>query len=238
MSEVIDEVIARRRRQPADDLVSHMLHAPDPAGGPGLSEVEVRDQVFPFLLAGSDQPATQMAFILHLLGNHPDAQRAVQDEVDAVLGGRSMTAADVDALTVTVAAIKESMRLYPSAYALPRSVEKDEDCRGYRIPAGVQAVCAPWATHRHPDFWDDPERFDPARFSPEAERDRHPFAYFAFGGGPHGCLGMHLAMLEMVVVTATLLQRYRIVTGSGEVPLAIGINIRPGAAMPARVTAR
>jgi cytochrome P450 len=234
----VDDVIARRRGRPANDLISVLLLAPDPEGGPGLDDGEVRDQVFPFLLAGSDQPATGLAFILDLLGRNDDAQRAVQEEIDAVLGDRPITMADVDALPITRASILESMRLYPSAYALPRSVEKDEDYRGFRIPAGVQAVCAPWATHRHPDFWDDPERFDPARFTPEAERGRHPYAYFAFGGGPHGCVGVHLAMLEMVVVTATVLQRYRIAVEGRSVPLRTGINLRPAAAMPARVTLR
>lgn len=162
----------------------------------------------------------------------------MQQEVDAVLGGRQLTNDDLKSLSKTAAAIKESMRLYPSAYALPRSVEKDQDYRGYRVPAGAQALCAPWVTHRHPDFWDDPERFDPDRFSAEAERGRHPFAFFAFGGGPHGCLGAHLAMLEMVVVTATVLRRYRIVTEPEKVPITARVNLRPATAMPARVILR
>ena len=236
--DAVEDVIARRRRQPADDLISQLLQAPDPEGGPGLDDAEVRDQVFLFLLAGGDQPASHMAFVLHLLGNHPDAQRAVQEEVDAVLGGRDPTVADVEMLPRTAAAIKESMRLFPSAYALPRRVEKEEVYRGYRIPAGVQAVSAPWVTHRHPAFWSDPERFDPDRFAPEAERKRHPFAYFAFGGGPHGCLGAHLAMQEMVTVTARVLQQYRIVTEPVRVPLRTAINLQPARAMPARVTSR
>jgi cytochrome P450 len=239
LRDAVDDVIARRRHQPADDLVSLLLHARDPEGGPGFDDAEVRDQVFPFLLAGCDQPATHLAFVLHLLGHNPEAQRVVQEEIDSVLGDRQLTIADVGALSTTVAAIKESMRLYPSAYALSRQVERDQEYGGYRIPAGAQAVCAPWVTHRHPAFWQEPERFDPERFRPEEERARHPFAYFAFGGGPHGCLGRHLAMLEMVVVTATLLRSYRIVTERGRIiPLSVGLNLRPGAPMPARVMAR
>ena len=234
----VDDVIAKRRRQPADDIVSLLLQAPDPEGGPGLDDREVRDQIMVFILAGSDQPASHMALVLDLLGHHPEVQRAVQEEIDGALGGRQLTNADVKSLSKTTAAIKESMRLYPSAYVLPRSVEKDQEYRGYRVPAGVQALCAPWVTHRHPDFWDDPERFDPDRFTPEAESDRHPFAYVAFGGGPHGCIAQRLAMLEMVVVTATVLQSFSLVTEDRQVPLATGINLRPAAPMPARVIAR
>jgi len=234
----VDDVIARRRSEPTGDLVSLLLQASDPEGGPGLNDREVRDQVMVFVLAGSDQPATHISFVLHFLGHHPDVQRGVQEEIDAVLGGRHVAIADVEALSRTTAAIKEAMRLHPSAYALSRQVEKDQDYRGYRIPAGVQAVCVPWVTHRHPAFWDDPERFDPDRFRPEAESERHPFAYLAFGGGPHGCVGRRLAMLEMVVVTATLLQGFRILTEGRRVPVATGINLRPAAPMPAEVIAR
>ena len=135
-------------------------------------------------------------------------------------------------------AIKEAMRLYPPAYGLPRQVEKDQQHGGYTVPAGARAVLSPWVTHRHPDFWDDPERFDPERFTPEHEASRHPFAYFAFGGGPHGCLGAHFAMLETIVATATILQAYRVITRPGRVPLFTGLPLRPNAAMPAQVVRR
>ena len=240
LREAVDDVVARRRRQPieGDDLVSLLLEAPDPAGGPGLDDDEVGQQVPPFLLAGGDQPATAMAFVLHLLGHHPEAQRRVHDELDAVLGTRPLTVADVEALPRVTAAVKEAMRLYPPAYGLPRRAEKDRVYRGYLVPAGAQAACMPWVTHRHPGFWDEPERFDPERFAPEGEAARHPYAYFAFGGGPHGCVGVHLAMLETVVVTATVLQAYRVLTEPGRVPVATGVTLRPERAMPAQVVAR
>ena len=236
----VEDIIASRRRQPTedDDLVSLLLAAPDPEGGPALDDGEVREQVFPYLLAGGDQPATAMAFVLHLLGHHAEAQWRVHDELDAVLGSRPLTMADVEALPCTAAAVKEAMRLYPPAYGLPRKAEKDRTYRGYRVPAGAQAATMPWVTHRHPELWDHPERFDPERFTPEAEAARRPFAYFAFGGGPHGCVGVHLAMLETVVVTATVLQAYRVLTDPERVPLATGVTLRPKTAMPAQVVAR
>ncbi|HEV3401083.1 MAG TPA: cytochrome P450, partial [Acidimicrobiales bacterium] len=238
--EAVDGEIARRRREPTegDDLLTLLLQAPDPEGGPGLDDGEVREQVFPYLLAGGDQPATAVAFVLHLLGHHPEAQRRVHEELDAVLGGRPLTPADIEALTYTTAVIKETMRLYPPAYGLPRRAEKEQRYRGYRIPAGSQTVSAPWVTHRHPAFWDEPGHFDPQRFTPEAEAARPPFAYFAFGGGPHGCVGVHLAMLETTVATATILQAYRVVTYPRKVSLTTGTTLRPKAAMPARVMAR
>jgi cytochrome P450 len=233
-----DDVIARRRREPEDDLVSLLLAAPDPEGGPGFEDQEVGDHVMVILLAGAEQVATSITFALHLLGHHPHAQRRAHDELDAVLGGRPLTLADVDALTDTTAAVKEAMRLYPPAYGLARRSEQEQRHGGYRVPARRQVAVAPWVTHRHPGFWDQPELFDPGRFTPDAEAGRHPFAYLAFGGGPHSCVGANLATLETIVVVATVLQAYRVVTEPWKVPLSTALPLRPKAAMPAGVVAR
>lgn len=236
----VEDAVARRRREPTggDDLVSQLVRAPDPEGGPGFDDREIRDQVLVFLLAGGEQPATSIAFVLHLLGHHPDAQRRAHEEIDAVVGDRPLTPGDVESLPYTAMAVKEAMRLYPPAYGLPRQVERDQYHGGYSVPAGVRAVLSPWVTHRHPGFWDDPERFDPDRFTAEQEAGRHPFAYFAFGGGPHRCLGAHLAMLETMVATVTVLQAYRVITRPAAVPLFTGLPLRPDAAMPAQVIRR
>jgi cytochrome P450 len=96
-----------------------------------------------------------------------------------------------------------------------------------------------FATHRHPRFWDNPEAFDPARFSPERERARHPHAYFPFGAGPRACIGSHFAMLEALVAIAVVLQRFRIRSEQEDVPLdTAGITLQPSGAVPIHPTAR
>ena len=134
---------------------------------------------------------------------------------------------------------KEAMRLYPPAYALGRLSETENDIGGYSIPAGANVVVSQFATHRHPRFWDDAERFEPARFTAERERERHSHAYFPFGGGPRACIGSHFAMLEAVIALAVLLQRFGICSEQERVPLDTqGITLRPKGAVPIEVAAR
>lgn len=237
---IVDELIERRRAAPSggDDLLDLLLKAQDPDGGQGLDDVEVRDEVLIFLLAGHETTATSLTFALHLLGHHPDIQRRVHEEVDAVLGGRTPTLADVKSLLYTTMVVKEAMRLYPAAYAIGRLTTEANHVNGYEIPAGSPAVASSWVTHRHPRFWDEPERFDPERFAPEREARRHRYAYFPFGGGPRACIGSYFSMLEAVVVTAMVMQHYGLTSAPGPVPLFTGITLRPRHAMPCHIVRR
>lgn len=237
---VVDDLIARRRKHPveSDDLLSLLIAAQDPEGGVGLDDGEVRDQALIFLLAGHETTATSMTFALHLLGLHPEAQARVEDEVDEVLDDRLPTLEDVGALSLTTMVVKEAMRLYPAAYAIPRLTEEDDEIQGYAIPAGSVAVVSPWVTHRHPQFWEQPERFEPERFTPEREKARHRYAYFPFGGGPRACIGQYFSMLEAIIVTAMLARAFRLTSPTGPVPLLPGITLRPKRAMPCTIQAR
>jgi cytochrome P450 len=239
--EVVDELIAHRQRAGADgeDLLSRLLLARDPDTGEAMDLQQVRDEALIFLLAGHETTSTALTFTLHLLGRHPSEQQLVLDELDAVLDGRPPTLDDAPALERTAMAIKEAMRLYPPAYALGRLSVTENEVGGYSIPAGAYVVMSQFATHRHPQFWDDAEAFDPARFTPEREGARHSHAYFPFGGGPRACIGSHFAMLEATMAVALLLQRFRISSDQEDVPLDTeGITLRPKGAVPIQLAAR
>ena len=239
--DVVDDLISSRRARPADDedLLGLLLRATDPESGERLDDREVRDQVLIFLLAGHETTATSLTFALHLLGRHPDVQANVHTEIDRVLEGRTQPALeDVLALRYTTMVIKEAMRLYPAAYAISRYCVNDDTIGGYHIPAGSPVFCSPWATHRHPDLWEEPEEFNPERFTPDREKARPRYAYFPFGGGPRACIGQYFSMLEAVVVVAMLLQQYRIATPPGPVKLFTGITLRPQGAVPATIERR
>jgi cytochrome P450 len=238
---VVDELITQRERAGpgGEDLLARLLHARDPESGAAMDVQQVRDEALIFLLAGHETTSTALTFTLHLLGRHPGEQRLVHDELDAVLDGRAPALDDAPALERTAMAIKEAMRLYPPAYALGRLSTSDDEIGGYAIPAGSNVVVSQFATHRHPRFWDDAEAFDPERFTPERERERHSHAYFPFGAGPRACIGSHFAMLEAVIAVAVLLRRFRIRSDREDVPLdTAGITLRPKGPVPLELTAR
>ena len=238
---VVDELIAHRQQAGAegDDLLSRLLRARDPDTGAAMDAQQVRDEALIFLLAGHETTSTALTFTLHLLARHPGEQRLVRDELDAVLDGRAPTIDDAAALERTAMAIKEAMRLYPPAYAVGRLAEREQEIGGYSIPAGSYVVLSQFATHRHPRFWDDPEAFDPARFTAERERARHAYAYFPFGGGPRACIGSHFAMFEAIIAVALLLQRFEMGSDQEDVPPDTeGITLRPKGVVPIQLAAR
>ncbi len=233
---VCDEIIARRRTASArrEDLLGLLVDARD--DGNALTDSEVRDQVLIFLLAGHETTSTALTFTLRLLGRHPDVQERVRDEVDAI--GGIPTAQDATRLPYTTMALKEAMRLYPSAPLMARRAVADDQLCGYHIPAGTDVVLAPWVIHRHPAFWDEPERFDPERFTPEREKARHRYAWFPFGGGPHSCIGQHFSMLESTIALAGLVREFEFTAPADDPRCTANITLRPTTGVPCLVTPR
>ena len=172
-----------------------------------------------------------------LLAQHPQWQEALHEEVDAVVGARAVTGADVPALVQTDRVVRETLRLYPAAHTVGRKAAHGEVLLGHRIPPGGNVLVSPWATQRSPALWPHPHRFDPERFAaPNPGGTR--YAWFPFGAGPHACIGAQLAMLEATMVLASLVQAYRFDTEITDIPLLPGITLRPAAALPIRLTAR
>ncbi|MGP4043294.1 cytochrome P450 [Streptomyces sp. 2A115] len=238
---VCDRIIAERRAAGTtgptadDDLLSLLSEASGAEDG-SLDADELRDQVLVFLIAGHETTATSMAFALHLLSRHPEAQARAHEEADLLPSGRTPSAADLDRLPYLTRVLKEAMRLYPAVPVLGRRSVEATEVGGHLIPAGADVLVLPWVTHRHPDLWDDPERFDPERFTPDREAARHRYAWFPFSGGPRACIGQHFSMLESVLALAALLRSYELEAVDTEVPLAAGITLQ--ATGPARVRVR
>lgn len=220
LHETIERVLAQRERDGRDggsgDLLSRLRDARDPEDGAGLPPREVRDEALMFMLAGYTTTADVMIAALHLLGSHPDIQERVAASACGAGGG------DEDLVRATV---REAMRLYPPSYALGRRATADAELGGHAVAAGALVLVVPWATHRDPRFWPDPERFDPSRFV--GEHDRPPFAYMPFGGGARACIGRHVAMLESTTMVRALLRRFRIESVDATLPLSQLMSMRP-----------
>ncbi len=238
--DVCDQIIASRGSEGAsgtDDLLGLLAAATD-ADGDSLDANEIRDQVLIFLLAGHETTATSLGFALHLLARHPEQQTRTREEVDRVLRGRLPGAQDLDALPYTTRVLKEAMRLYPAAPATGRRAVGDTEIGGFHIPDRSNVFVSPWVTHRHPAYWEDPERFDPDRFTPEAEAARPRYAWFPFGGGPRACIGQHFSMLESVLALAIVVQAYELTALDTDVPLAQGITLQATGPVRCRLTPR
>ncbi|MGW0553716.1 cytochrome P450 [Streptomyces sp. NPDC002926] len=236
---VCDGIIEKRRAEgkaaQGEDLLTLLSQAESAEDGT-LDASEIRDQVLVFLLAGHDTTATSLAFALHLLARHPEQQARAREEVVRVLNGRTPVAADLEALPYLTQVLKEALRLYPPGPVIGRRAVAATEIGGHTIPAGADVIVAPWVTHRHPRYWDDPERFDPERFTPERENGRPRYAWFPFGGGPRACFGQHFSMLESVLALAMILREFELDAIDVDVPVDTGITLR--ATGPARCVLR
>jgi cytochrome P450 len=210
LDETVYSIVSRRRAHEEDsgDLLSMLMQAKDEDGS-RMSDTQLRDEVLTFLLAGHETTALALSWTWHLLGQHPEVERKLHRELDHVLDGRVPSFSDLPALTYTERVIKESMRLYPPAWSLARTVVSDFELRGYRIPAGANVVMSQWIMHRNPHYFPDPNKFDPDRWLLERLQKLPRFAYFPFGGGPRQCIGTAFAMMEATILLATIAQRFR-----------------------------
>ncbi len=209
---VVYQIIERRRKtlNPAPDLLSMLMAARDEETGEAMSDVQLRDEVITLLLAGHETTAITLTWALYVLTQEPAVEARLYEEVVSVLRGASPTVEDIRRLPYTRMVIEETMRLYPPAWGLPREAIQEDEIGGYHIPGRSLVALNQFLTHRHPDFWEDPERFDPERFTPERSSGRPTFAYFPFGGGQRVCIGSQFALMEATLVLAMLVQRYRV----------------------------
>ncbi|MEH3143930.1 MAG: cytochrome P450 [Methylobacterium frigidaeris] len=225
--------------QGRNDLLSLLLAAHDPETGQAMDDTDVADNLLTFITAGHETTALALTWTLYILAQHPEAEAAVCEEVRTVLGDRAPSAEDIDALTYTRQVVQEAMRLYPPAPVVVRAALTDLDLGGHRILAGTPITIPIYAIHRHARLWEEPDRFDPRRFAPEAVKTRDRYAYLPFGAGPRICIGLSFAMMEAVAILAVLVRDLRFRLRPGFVPtLKQRITLRPAEGMPMRIGRR
>jgi cytochrome P450 len=170
--------------------------------------------------AGHETTATGLTWAWYLLATNPAAAARLRAEVDAALGGRPPTYADLPRLPYALQVFKEALRLYPPAYVLSRVALRDVEVGGHPVKKGMTVMMAPYAMHRRADLYPTPTRFDPDRFTPENEARLPRHAYMPFGAGPRICIGNHFALMEGQLILAALAQRVNLelVPGQRVVP--------------------
>lgn len=217
---VLDMIDRRRKGSSQNDLLDVFLAAQDEESGDRMTDQQLKDEVITLLTAGHETSGAALSWAWYLLAENQEVQRELAEQVRSHLNGRSPTVEDLPAMPLATAVFEETMRLYPPAWGLPReSIEADE-INGYPVPAKATFVVLQYLVHRHPDFWQRPDSFDPTRFLPPHNTGRPKFAFFPFGGGPRVCIGNHFAMIEGPLVLAALAQRFHftLVHGPAIVP--------------------
>lgn len=218
LDKIVYDIIEERREHPQrerDDLLDMLLTARYDDGSP-MPVKQVRDEVMSLLVAGHETTANTLSWTWYLLAQNPDAVAELEAEIDTVLAGRVPNVSDFSRLPYTEKVIQEAMRLYPSAWSISRRALGDDEIGGFFIPANSIVAMSPYTMHRHPGFWDEPERFNPERFAPEKVAARPRFAYFPFGGGARQCIGNNFAIMESMIIIPAIAGRFRLRRVSAE----------------------
>ena len=226
MDAIIYRLIRERRAELAEggrdrgDLLTMLVVAQDAeAGGAGMTDQQVRDEALTILLAGHETTANALAWSFHLLARHPEVERALHAEADAVLTSdegepRAATVDDLGRLPYARMVVSESMRLRPPAFVLGRRALAPYAVPGtpWTVPAGTTVFFSQYLLHRDARFWPDPDRFDPERWRGDGTSapERPRFAYFPFGAGTRVCIGEQFAWMELTLVLATIARRWRL----------------------------
>ena len=208
-----------------------------------MTDAQVRDEVLTIFLAGYETVANGLTWTWYLLSQNPAAEAKLHAELDAVLGtgtGRRLpTISDMPRLRYTEMVFAESMRLYPPAWVMGRMSTQPIELGPYRIPAGAHFFFSQYMMARTPEYFPDPLKFEPERFTPEAKASRHKYTYFPFGGGSRQCIGESFAWMEGVLSIATLAHRWRLTYAEPAAPeIQEKITLRPKGAVPMRALAR
>ena len=228
---VVQRMIATRRSEGVDrgDLLSMLISARDTENsGEGMSDEQLRDEVITIFLAGYETVANALTWTWYLLSQNPQAEQRLHAEIDQVLGDRPATLADLPQLRYTEMVFAESMRLYPPAWAMGRQATRSIELGPYMLPAGTYFLFSQYILQRSAEYFPDPLRFDPERFTLEQKAARHRFAYFPFGGGGRQCIGEAFAWMEGVLLIATIAQRWnlRLLPGQ-QIEVQPKITLRP-----------
>ena len=209
---VIYRIIEGRRAsgERNGDLLSMLLEVRDEETGERMSNRQLRDEVMTIFLAGHETTANALSWTWYLLAKHPEIEARLLKELSEVLEGRAPTVGDLPRLRYTDMVLKESMRLYPPAWAFGREAVEDCEIGGYHVPAGTQLIMSQWVMHRDPRYHERAEEFRPERWADGTTEMLPPYAYFPFGGGPRLCIGRSFARMEAILLLATMARRFRL----------------------------
>lgn len=241
LHEFVLSIIREKKQSKKDggDLISTLLAAVDEETGRGLTEQQVHDHIIFLFVAGHETTSNLLAWVPYLLERNPEENAVLMQEIDRTLGDRTLAWTDLSRFVYLEQVVKETLRLYPSAWLLGRSVVADLSLGPYTVRRGSSLFMSPFITQRDARSFAEPTRFRPERFAAGAERSIPRFAYFPFGSGITSCIGAQFALMSAKIALGAILQRYQLRSVcNDEVPPGGFITLRPGREMRMRLHAR
>lgn len=223
-------MIQQRRREgvSGDDLLGMLMEVEDADDGSRMSDRQLRDEVATMMLAGHETTANTLSWTWMLLAQHPQVSTQLKAELDRVLQGRTVSFQDLPQLSYTNWIVKEAMRLYPPITDVSREATENCEIGGYRINKGTTLIMSQWVMHRDERYFSEPEKFLPERWANDFEKRLPRGVYFPFSDGPRICIGKSFALMEAVLILATIAQKFELGLVSGqEIELQPSITLRP-----------
>lgn len=215
---IVSRLIATKRQRLATaglapdgppDLLTALMMAKDEETGESMSDVHLRDEVMTMMIAGHETTANALSWLWVLLDQHPEEQERLRAELTSATGGRPPTVGDLAHLHRMKAVLLETMRLYPPVWMFDRRALGPDTLGGAEVRVGDLVIFCPYAIHRLPELWPDPEAFQPERFD-GGRKPHNTYAYLPFSAGPRTCLGNNFALIESQIIVGTLLSRFRV----------------------------
>ena len=227
LGKVILEIIHRRRKHstPATDALGVMMQARDPQSGEPMPDRQIIDETLTLIVAGHETTASTLNWNWYLISQHPEVERKLGNELETLK--TSLAFDDLPKFPYARQIIEETMRLYPAGWSMSRKALGDDRLGDYFVPAGTELYVPPYFIQRHPELWEEPERFNPDRFRPENSKHRHRMAMIPFSAGPRNCIGTHFARIEMQIHLMIIAKWLRLeYVASRPLELDAGINLR------------
>jgi len=240
LEETVSAWIAQKRRTDSSDgdLISSLLRSPGQFPSPEAHARQVRDEVMTFIIAGHETVASALTWSMILLAQNERLQDDLSRTVKKTLHGQDPSLESMGSISSVRALVEEAMRLYPPVWLITRRAVGDDQVLGIEVPSGSLIILCTYTLHRHPVFWDDPDRFDPGRFTRDPPSRNHRFQYIPFGAGSRLCIGGHFAMLEAQTVISMVLNKFHVKSepGLSTVPLAAMVTLRPAVPVYLKLT--
>ena len=240
LTRLVAELIAIRRREPAEhfDFLSMLMASRDRDTDEPMSDKELIDEVLTLIVAGHETTAAALTWAWYLISQHPAAAEQIQAEADRT-SAQTLGLDAAESLTYTHQVLQEALRLYPPGWLITRRTIEADELGGFPIAARTDVFISPYMLHRHPQFWSNPEEFNPDRFAGSAAEERHRFSYIPFAVGPRHCIGENMAMFEMLAHLHAMARRFRLTRASNEpIELEAQINLRPRSSLMMMVNVR